>query len=138
MKRARAFFLVCAGAFLLALAYHIGARNAESQTTGTIECAAVDFAGGGTLWFAVVDRYLYFQCDQGDCSSVALWASAPVPGSARVVGCGAGHVVLENGDAYQWNGPRGGPGTWQLIGHFPGGATVAKSETWGAMKARYR
>jgi hypothetical protein len=31
MHRARAFFLVCAGIFLLALAYHLGARSAGAQ-----------------------------------------------------------------------------------------------------------
>jgi hypothetical protein len=31
MQRARAFFYVCAGLFLLALSYHLGARNAGAQ-----------------------------------------------------------------------------------------------------------
>jgi hypothetical protein len=31
MQRAKAFFFVCAGIFLLALAYHLGATNATAQ-----------------------------------------------------------------------------------------------------------
>ncbi len=34
MRKARAFFLVCAGIFLLALAYHLGARSAGAQAPG--------------------------------------------------------------------------------------------------------
>jgi hypothetical protein len=31
MHKARSFFFVCAGIFLLALAYHFGARSAHGQ-----------------------------------------------------------------------------------------------------------
>jgi hypothetical protein len=34
MQRARAFFYVCAGIFLLALSYHLGARGAAAQAFG--------------------------------------------------------------------------------------------------------
>jgi hypothetical protein len=34
MHKARAFFFVCAGIFLLALAYHLGARSAGAQAPG--------------------------------------------------------------------------------------------------------
>lgn len=34
MHRARAFFYVCAGVFLLALSYHLGARSAGAQAPG--------------------------------------------------------------------------------------------------------
>jgi hypothetical protein len=36
MHRARAFFFVCAGIFLLALAYHLGAQSAGAQVTRSI------------------------------------------------------------------------------------------------------
>ena len=35
MQKARAFFFVCAGIFLLALAYHLGARSATAQAPAT-------------------------------------------------------------------------------------------------------
>jgi len=34
MQRAKAFFVVCAGIFLLALAYHLGAQSAAAQAPG--------------------------------------------------------------------------------------------------------
>src|SRR5262249_33696920 len=34
MQRAKAFFYVCAGIFLLALSYHLGARSAVAQAPG--------------------------------------------------------------------------------------------------------
>ena len=34
MQRAKAFFIVCAGVFLLALAYHLGASIAGAQAPG--------------------------------------------------------------------------------------------------------
>jgi len=34
MPKARAFFYVCAGLFLLALSYHLGARSATAQAPG--------------------------------------------------------------------------------------------------------
>ena len=35
MHKARAFFYVCAGLFLLALSYHLGARSAGAQQGST-------------------------------------------------------------------------------------------------------
>ena len=43
MHKARAFFFVCAGIFLLALAYHLGARSAGAQSGSDI----IGFAVGG-------------------------------------------------------------------------------------------
>jgi len=43
MQRARAFFFVCAGVFLLALSYHLGATSAGAQAPGNAVVAA---AGG--------------------------------------------------------------------------------------------
>jgi len=40
MQRAKAFFFVCAGMFLLALAYHLGATSATAQLAGTQVAAA--------------------------------------------------------------------------------------------------
>lgn len=46
MHKARAFFFVCAGLFLLALAYHLGARSAGAQAPGNPVVAASAAAGG--------------------------------------------------------------------------------------------
>ena len=53
--RAKSFFLVCAGLFLLALTYHLGARNATAQSgavVGSISWQASQFA-------IVLDRVPY-------------------------------------------------------------------------------
>lgn len=44
MHRARAFFYVCAGIFLLALSYHLGARSATAQAGQSIAA----FSSGNT------------------------------------------------------------------------------------------
>jgi hypothetical protein len=36
MQKARAFFYVCAGLFLLALSYHLGARSATAQAGSSV------------------------------------------------------------------------------------------------------
>ena len=50
MHRARAFFFVCAGLFLLALSYHLGARSATAQVPGNPVVASIPgnsaFVGG--------------------------------------------------------------------------------------------
>jgi hypothetical protein len=58
---ARKFFLVCAGMFLLALSYHLGAGNATAQTGGQI----VGFAHDGNTFFVVTSN--------GD----IFWSNAP-------------------------------------------------------------
>src|SRR5690348_10490879 len=40
---AKKFFYVCAGLFLIALSYHLGARNAQSQAFGTSVAALPNF-----------------------------------------------------------------------------------------------
>ena len=46
MRQARAFFFVCAGLFLLALAYHLGARSAGAQSGSAITGMALE---GGNM-----------------------------------------------------------------------------------------
>src|SRR5881296_3029084 len=54
MHRARAFFYVCAGVFLLALSYHLGARSAGAQAPGNL----VVTAAGSLVLTANGDVYL--------------------------------------------------------------------------------
>jgi hypothetical protein len=139
MHKARSFFFVAAGMFLLALAYQLGARAAEGQATGTVECADVDYYGAGTAWFAVVNRHLYWQCNSStSCDQVSLYAGAPIPGSTPVIACGTGAVVLQDGTIYVWQGGPGGAGPWLQIGDFAGGPTPALHQSWGQVKARYQ
>jgi hypothetical protein len=49
MYKARAFFFVCAGIFLLALAYHFGALNAGAQVGSSNPVVAAIPGGVGTF-----------------------------------------------------------------------------------------
>jgi len=48
MHKARAFFFVCAGIFLLAVAYHLGARSAVAQVGSQVVVARAH--GSSHLW----------------------------------------------------------------------------------------
>jgi hypothetical protein len=66
MHKARSFFFVCAGIFLLALAFHLGAMTATAQAPSNPVVAS--FVGGGGLGnFATVtangDVYVCGQLD---------------------------------------------------------------------------
>jgi hypothetical protein len=53
MQRARTFFFVAAGIFLLALTYHLGARSANAQLSANTVASA--FEGPGATAYAVTD-----------------------------------------------------------------------------------
>ena len=53
MHKARAFFFVCAGIFLLALSYHLGARGAGAQAGISTTSAG---SSGATRWSGSVRR----------------------------------------------------------------------------------
>ena len=131
MHKARAFLVVCAGLFLLALAYHLGARSAGAQSGSGIECAAAE----DRYCSAVIGRQLYTIYPPDPMSITAM-----IPGAAPVVACGWGTVVLEDGDIYrcQMSGAGMPIGSWTFAGHFPAsGPTPAQSISIGQLKAKY-
>jgi hypothetical protein len=131
---ARKTLYTCAALLCLTLASPFGADNARGGAAGTVECAAVDAFGSGIAWFGVVNRYLYWQCSSStSCLAVSLYATAPIPGTAPVVGCGFGHVVLASGEVYSWEG-----GSWVLVGDFSGAPVPTQQQSWGQLKAHYR
>ena len=138
MRKARAFFFVCAGLLCLALAYHLGARSAGAQAGGGIECATVEsVANGGNAAFAVINRYVYAKGFGGEPWRVGLYASEPIPGASRVMACGVRYVILEDGSLYAWDGVEGGSGSWRLEQQFLTGATPAIQQSFGQLKAKY-
>jgi hypothetical protein len=138
MHRARAFFYVCAGLFLLALTYHLGARSAGAQAPA-IEGANYD----GTNATGVVGRTFHWGNGGGPgCGPFQQFQIAtPIPGTSPVVatvaqiGClgTSNRVLLENGDCYGSDG-----GAWLYLGNMLGAATPAARESFGALKSRYR
>jgi len=91
MHRAKTFFYVSAGIFLLALSYHLGARSAGAQAPGNPVVAT--FA---TNW-----------------------------------------AVTANGDVYASSNGADGPWSWKS-NVFSGGPVPTRSESFGALKSRYR
>jgi hypothetical protein len=130
MHKAKAFFYVCAGLFLLALSYHLGARSARAQVGGSVEAAGV--ANG---FNAVVGRTLYTMSFSG-----SPLARPPVPGSDPIVAAdgneSGNQVLLASGDAYFFK-PTGTPGGWVFQGNLFGAPTPAERTTFGNLKARY-
>jgi len=137
--KARSFFYVCCGIFLLALAYHLGARSATAQG-GLASVGEVQFDYGYTPWVAAVQgRILYLaQCDINPGPITDLHSSIPVPGTSPIIATnpafGYPIVLLENGDVYRMDDVS----TWTLKGNVFNGPTPATRETWGGVKARYR
>lgn len=127
---AKRFFYVCAGLFLLAGAFALGAQSVRAS--GTIECANFVFSTGT----AVVDRRIVYQEYNHQMQTVP----DPIPGSSPVIACAPAGAVLENGDV--WHTNYSGPGSstdWTLVGNLlTGKATPATKETWGDLKLRYR
>ncbi len=124
--RARTFFYVCAGIFLLALAYQLGARSAVAQSGSTIEAAAASSFEGPEV---VINRYLWRTGGTLAEPPVTLDCTVPVPGSSPVVGCGGHWVILADGSFYYSNGT-----SWTPVGRFPVGGPTAQ----GQLRARYR
>jgi hypothetical protein len=136
MHKARAFFLVCAGIFLLALAYHLGAVSVHAQVGATIDGADVTTVVGlpsGMRASGVVGRTFY----SIDAGGNAIVQAHPVPGTARVIATDANAfmVMLENGDWLIANTSEASG--WQLLGNL-GASTAATRVTWGEVKAKYR
>jgi len=122
---AKKFFYVCAGIFMLASAYCLGASTARGQSGSFFECVGVD----GEAW-AVFGRRLYQMSGAG----LDQHRATIIPGTSPVVACGVDRVVLQSGEVYAWDGNA----SWVLLGTFPGGPTPAKQESFGGIKARYR
>jgi len=124
MHKARAFFSVCAGLFLLALAYHMGARSAGAQAGAQIECPCI--VDGVAA--AVINRQVHWRLGYRTGG-----VSPTIPGTARVVACDANDALLENGDCYTYE-----PGTdWIYNGNLMESPTSVQRITIGQLKARY-
>jgi hypothetical protein len=132
---AKRFFYACAGVFLLALSYEVGANHASAQTGGVIEGAAIDWVTGlpaGWRCSGVEGRMFHALEPVG---GRRYDPPEPIPGTAEIVATDpAGFaVMLADGSVYQYNNPG-----WTFEGSLLGGTTPAHSESWGEVKARYR
>ena len=81
MHPAKKFFYVCAGLFLLALTYHLGARSALAQSS-TVECAEVET----DTFAATAGRIVYAAGDQGSGTPLINFQTyRPCPAQAQLL-----------------------------------------------------
>jgi len=128
MQRARAFFFVCAGLFLLVLSHHLGARSAGAQAGAVIE--GVNASGGPIT--AVVNGV--FEHVDPTTGMIGLTAAIPVPG--HVIDTANSFLIYDNGDIYVLADSHNG--TWRRSGSIVAGPVPARQESFGSVKVRYR
>ena len=132
MHKAKTFFYVCAGLFLLALSYNLGARSAGAQAGGSIAVGDINMGGQGGI-AALVDRLLYRATDGPPFETYG--PTPPIPGTEPIVAVYGPdpRAMLANGDVYRLSGS-----AWILAGNVLGSGTPAQRATFGALKKRYR
>jgi hypothetical protein len=127
---AKRFMFVCFGLLALALAYHLGAKNASAQAP------PYHFVGWGNL---VVVGDQAWQLGAGGWTQRFPQDLPPVPPSTLVWwedqprGAGGMIALTENGEGWS----SGGPGGWVSVGFPPGGPTPTRQQSWGQVKAKY-
>ena len=128
----KGFFYVCAGVFLLALSYHLGAKSATAQSGVLIEGASIESFQLNSFprATACVNRFFHWMGENG----VLQTLPTPVPGTQRIVATDPYEtVMLENGDWLKFDG-----NAWVLVGNLAGAPTHAAQPTFGRLKAQYR
>lgn len=141
MQKARAFFFVCAGIFLLALAYHLGARSAGAQSG--VRMVGIDFFSSppGTTGRVAIDEsgQLYEENEAARCVWTPTFqlAGTPVALTTRPDNGCIVWVLMENGDLYEGNKAVTGGWPPQFACNIRGGVTPAQSISIGQLKAKY-
>lgn len=151
MQKARAFFYVCAGVFLLAMSWHLGARYARAQgaTSSSQEVAMLsgEITDGGTIplpHYRDGTEALESEC-QWIVSAQTIhpesWLRCSTTGrTVRVYGCweNCGQVGDCIAPFPNCPGPAGGTANCLIIATRVDGAIPTQRATWGEIKARYR
>ena len=91
MRQAKAFLVVCAGLFLLALAYHLGARSAGAEVGGQI--VGFTFTTGSNAAVITANGDMYecaisgWQVVPGSLISAGnFWSGSPTPAQSISIG----------------------------------------------------
>ena len=131
---ARKFLYVCAGVFLLALSYHLGASTVGAQGAGLGLICRLD----GTDMYSTEsfctpggDVFQYWGGHWTKTSNVFGGA----PGGRLVVSYDSGVALASNGEVFA--SALLGYGPWTSVGFPIGGPTPAMQESWGQLKSRY-
>lgn len=149
MQRAKAFFYVCAGLFLLALSYHLGARSAGAGVSTTLQEVAVlsgQVANGGTIplpHYADGTEALESECSWT--VSLAHWVfdSGNTGASIGRMECSTdGRIVRAyvclQADCGNTLDPRAGTANYLIIAVRNSSPTHTQQESFGSVKARWR
>ena len=139
---AKRFFYVCAGLFLLALSYHLGARSAGAQILGQ---PIGNIADGNAC--AVLGGSIYAVRLTSLPGPNGPPASIPLPRPGNVIGVGATEdslepayigmawVIYDDGAVYHYTLAAG----WEQVASlFSVTPVAAQGTTWGQVKDRYR
>jgi len=134
---AKKFFYVCAGLFLLALTYQLGARIAAAQAPSNPVAAM-----SGTYpnqWVVTANGNVYYWSGscwrQPDCRNVFGTPNASNPVVAMSGEYPNQWVVTANGDVYYWSGSCW---TQPSCRNVFGTPTASTPTTWGQVKSTYR
>jgi hypothetical protein len=144
--KARAFFYVCGGLFLLTAAFELGARNARAQAGFAQHLEGANLPEGIGVASGVIGRTFH--------TSRASFSIPDVPGTAPVVAtwsngcqsCNGGanaRALLDNGDLYAFivsstDTTGSGSGSWAYLGNIVGsGGTPVTRATLGQVKAHW-
>jgi hypothetical protein len=125
MHRAKAFFFVCTGLFMLLLGYQLCAVRVLAQGGTGIECADTN----GNAATVVINRYPWVYVN-----GMTYRAMQPVPGTAAILACSTGQVVLANGEVWAYNPFNQASDRFTLVTTFPVGPTPSIRKSWGQVK----
>jgi hypothetical protein len=117
-------FYASASLLMLSVAYHLGASTASGQTPSFRVLWLTDVLSG--------DTFYHLNPVHGWVPTAAIDVP-PVPPNSLISFSSANHLAItESGEGWYWfNG-------WRSAGIVPGGATLTRTESFGALKARYR
>jgi hypothetical protein len=122
------FFYAAASILMLAVAYHLGATNAQGQVGGNMVAAGVSNTQ------AVTFEGEYYQSNDGINFRRTGNIYGGGPAYSRPVSVYYGIVMLENGDLLE----SGDLATWTRTTNVFSGPTPAAHVTFGRLKAQYR
>ena len=131
MHPAKKFFYVCAGLFLLALTFHLGARAARAQAAPEFFVAEVELSALAA--FPNGDVY-------GQNATLTGWQPAgnilgAEPAGRTIVQFDGVTALASSGEVF-WSNPPGAP--WRNLGKPGMGAVNVERHTLGQLKARFR
>ena len=128
MHKAKAFFFICAGIFLLALSYHLGAQSAAAQAGGQYRVV-----GWGDKMFVVSGGTLYALWGGGGRAGWVVWSTNAPVSDSEIAYYDGGRIVTTSGDGWAYAGTAG----WVNCGAVPGSPTPAQRISIGQLKAKY-